>query len=54
MHLFLHNLGVLNSNLPDDILYFVSITFKLTKKMHLYILVQLAIQLERWIAGTVF
>ena len=29
--LFLHNSGVLNSNLPDAILYVVFFTFKLTK-----------------------
>ena len=31
IHLFLHNLGGQNSNLPDDILHFVFFTFKLTK-----------------------
>ena len=32
IHLFLHNCSVLNSNLPDDILYSVFFTFKLAKK----------------------
>ena len=31
-HLFLHNLGVLSSNLSDDILSLVSFTFKLGKQ----------------------
>ena len=32
IQLFFHNLGVLSSNLPDDILYFVFFTLKITKK----------------------
>ena len=31
IHLFLHNMGVLHSNLSDNILYFVTFTFKFTK-----------------------
>ena len=30
-HLFLHNLFVVNSDLPDDILYLVTFTYKLAK-----------------------
>ena len=32
IHLFLHNLGVLNSSLSNDILYLVTFTFKLAKQ----------------------
>ena len=31
-HLFLHNLGVLNSNPSDNVLYSVSFTFKFAKQ----------------------
>ena len=31
IHLFLHNMGVLNSSLSIDILYLVTFTFKLAK-----------------------
>ena len=32
IHLFLHNLCVLSSNLSDNILYFVTFTYKLAKQ----------------------
>ena len=41
IHLFLHNLGVLNSSFSDNTLYFATFTFKLAKhKMAAKILIK--------------